>query len=270
MAPSSHPSPGKLVAEAIELVRRVGGSDPDRRLRWLVAFLDREVSDSAAAALAHRELSAFCMIGMIGTQSVPREVEVREWAVVGRLQGAPSLIQQMQRLVRDALRSLVEHGRCRLPFEVEDWVWRPEANRLELQAGGNVALNRFYAAVYSLVAEVGVKRLGLCSNADCRRLFVRKARQTYCGPRCSQRVRTERFRERNPERVRELRHAVHERKQRARFGPRVVVGRHPRQRSLLSADDRRDQRESERAKKRPKRTRAHRITHPVTRANPLK
>src|SRR5207249_10398040 len=85
MAPSSHPSPGKLVAEAIELVRRVGGSDPDRRLRWLLAFLDREVSDSAAAALALRALSAFCMIGAIGTQTAAREEEVREGAVVGRL-----------------------------------------------------------------------------------------------------------------------------------------------------------------------------------------
>ena len=251
MAPSSNPSPE--VAEAIELLSRVGGSDPSARLRWLLAYLDREVSDAAAAALAHREISAFCLIGMIGTQTPPPEQEVREWEVVGRLQEAPSLFQQIQRRVRDALRSLVEHGRCRLPFEVEDWVWRPEANRLELQAGGNVALNRFFAAVYSLVAEVGVKRLGLCSNADCRRLYVRKARQTYCGPRCSQRVRTERYKERHPERVRELRHAVHERKQRARFGPRVVVGRRREHPSSHARRQDREQREGERAKKRRKR-----------------
>src|SRR5215470_1664163 len=46
-------------AEIIEVVRLVGGSDPGRRLRWLLAFLDRDVSDAAAAVLAHRELVVF-------------------------------------------------------------------------------------------------------------------------------------------------------------------------------------------------------------------
>src|SRR5437667_9201622 len=122
MAQSRRPSPERIVAQTIELLRRVGDSDPERRLRWLLAFLDREVSDAPAAALAHREVSAFCMIAAMGAQTVPREEEVREWGVVGKLQVARSVIPQMQRVVREALRSLVEHGRCRLPFQVEEWV----------------------------------------------------------------------------------------------------------------------------------------------------
>src|SRR5207253_10413630 len=99
-------SPDQIVAEIIELISRVG-SDPGQRLRWLLAFLEREVPDDAAAALAHREVSVFCMIGGIGTQTVPREEEVREWAVLAKFRGARAVIQQMQRLARDALRSLV-------------------------------------------------------------------------------------------------------------------------------------------------------------------
>jgi hypothetical protein len=227
MTRSSGPSPDQIASDIIDVVGLIGGSDPGRRLRWLLGFLEREVPDGAAAVAAFRELSVFCMLGGIGTQTSPREAEARDWALMGKSSKAASVIQGMQALVRDALRSLVEHGRCELPFHVELWIWRPGDARLDLRAGGPVR-NRIVAAIYSLLADVGAERLGLCSNPNCRRIFVREGRQTYCGPRCSQRIRTERFKVRHPERVSDVRHEVHERRQRARLGSRVKVERKPR------------------------------------------
>lgn|SRR5215475_1615556 len=66
-------------------------------------------------------------------------------------------------------------------------------------------------------------RLRRCKR--CGALFVARKRQAYCSPRCSQAVRTKRYRSRDPERVRRLRRSSYERRQRNIHGQKVKVGR---------------------------------------------
>jgi len=67
------------------------------------------------------------------------------------------------------------------------------------------------------------RRFRFCD--PCGRPFVARRRQAYCAARCSQAVRTKRYRERDPARVRRLRREGYARKQRGLYGPKVRVGR---------------------------------------------
>ena len=68
-------------------------------------------------------------------------------------------------------------------------------------------------------------RFRLCER--CRMAFIAQKRQAYCTPRCSQAVRTKRYRSKDPERVRLLRLASYARIQREKYGANVTIARRP-------------------------------------------
>jgi hypothetical protein len=78
-----------------------------------------------------------------------------------------------------------------------------------------------------IAAEGG--RIARCARESCGRLFVRVKRGEYCGPQCSQRVRTERYRaSHSKEELSEARHLVYESKVKREKGRARKVGRRPR------------------------------------------
>jgi hypothetical protein len=138
-------------------------------------------------------------------------------------------LRATQAEVRDGLRELATTGRYRARLPLAGFERMRDGRVVPVLGGG--LFERLHAAVYALFLELG-DRAGVCEDPKCRRFFVRSGKQTYHDPRCAQRHRSERFREANPERVRELRHESHARRQRRRSpGKRIRVERRPRRKA---------------------------------------
>jgi hypothetical protein len=135
-------------------------------------------------------------------------------------------VERAQRTVREALAAFASEGRCTLRFQIVGWERLPDGRVVPLVGGD--WWSRFYGAVFMLVVELGPD-LRVCENPTCRKLFLRSKRQTYCSSPCSQRERTQRFRQKHPQRVSDLRHTSHVRRQQKRLGPHVKVRRQRRQ-----------------------------------------
>jgi hypothetical protein len=80
--------------------------------------------------------------------------------------------------------------------------------------------------VFALVVLLG-RKLAFCGDAACRKAILRSGRQAYCSPRCSQRVRTSRFKEMHPARVQQARRDHYVKAQQRKLGKKVKVGRRP-------------------------------------------
>jgi hypothetical protein len=199
-APATSPTPfdaevAAVAAEVCEQDPRLAeaivrvGMQPEQRLRWLLDFVDRDLSDRSAVASSLREVLIFVIGAGFAAGPSPRQ-EVRGlFAEILRSPRFPA--RTVQRRVRDALRELATARRMRLPYRVTEERVLPDGTMIHLAGGG--ARERFYAAVAALVSVLG-DRLAVCGNAGCRRLFVKAGRMAYCSPQCSQVVRTARFR----------------------------------------------------------------------------
>jgi hypothetical protein len=92
-----------------------------------------------------------------------------------------------------------------------------------------------------LIAAEGA-RIENCQRSQCGQLFVCRKRGAYCSKRCSQYVRTKRYREKqqNSEaskaRLSEIRHRAYERHAKARTGRNVKVGRNRERISTLGRE----------------------------------
>ena len=226
--PDAAVSEQELVREIMVGVSRFG-SDLKTRVRWLLDFVERDLSTREAARDAALQMLLFALAGRFTGEGA--RAPARMDAVSGEaldpqhVREVFSSVERLQREVKEALTAFASDGRCRLPFKIVGLERLPDGRVLPI-VGGDWR-SRFYGAVLMLAVELG-PALGVCANPKCRKLFFRSRRQAYCTPRCSQRQRTQSFRDRNPERVRELRHATHARRQRKRLGPRVRVERRPR------------------------------------------
>ncbi len=214
------------VLEGLMVALAQFGLDADARLNWLVGFVDRDLKDREAAEAATHEAMLFVFsarMAKVGPRAPARigglDDDVRD---PRQVREAVASVERAQREVRQALKAFAVDGRCTLPFKVVGWERVPDGRVLPLVGGD--WWSRFYGAIFALVSELG-RTLGVCANAKCQRLFARSKRQAYCGPRCSQRERTLRFREMHPDRVSDQRHATYVRAQRKRLGEKVSVGR---------------------------------------------
>ena len=178
------------------------GADAKARLGWLSDFVERDLTTKEAAVEASFEALVFAFaarMGGVGPRAPARMEQLSGNALDPRLiRQAPSTVARAQRAVRQALTAFASEGRCALPFKIVGWERLPDGRVLPLVGGD--WWSRFYGAVFMLVVELG-RDLRVCANPKCRRLFLRSKRQTYCGPRCSQRERTQRFREKDPQRA---------------------------------------------------------------------
>jgi hypothetical protein len=127
------------------------------------------------------------------------------------------------------LASRISHG-IRSLLRGEPWQLRvgPITLYLDLKDGRpiswNIANHRdgFLLEAHDLVAAEA-RRLRKCQRAECRRVFVANRRQVFCGPRCSQDERTERFlAKHSKEELGELRHARYVEKVKRTKGPAMA------------------------------------------------
>lgn len=87
------------------------------------------------------------------------------------------------------------------------------------------ALIPFKQVVFEETVPVLLNRLRFCRDPKCRKGFLRQRRQVYCSSHCSNRHRSERWRENNPEKASNQRHARYVNVLKAAHGPKINVKR---------------------------------------------
>lgn len=157
------------------------------RLAWLLEFARRPIGED----VRERELGelqgqilAFCV-----RQAGPHFTSER----VRRL--APAMIVQLQREAQVGINSFLSspHVGWALPRVTQRLVRDPitGVGHFELIGEPEELFPQFAA---DLVAAEGA-RIAHCERPGCNKLFVRRKRGAYCSRRCSQYVRTKRYRE---------------------------------------------------------------------------
>ena len=86
--------------------------------------------------------------------------------------------------------------------------------------------DEFFINAFTLMSRLG-DRLRRCEAEGCGTLFVATKAQVFCSARCAQRVRTIRFRRKNPDKVKDLRRAAYVKAVRKKH-PKAKVGRRKR------------------------------------------
>lgn len=196
-----------------EVLKRVGLSW-EANLRWLLAFAEEELDRVPSARLGecgHEIISFILSRGM-----VPSSLEGLE-------------PRGIQRILKEGLAALGPRGRFELRFKITRGVARTKEGAIVPVGRGDLKAT-FFSAVFDALERAG-SRLRTCQNPSCARLFLAARRQEYCGPRCSQAIRTARFRQAHPEKVRAWRREQYARAQRRKYGPKVKVSSRPRKRT---------------------------------------
>ena len=85
-------------------------------------------------------------------------------------------------------------------------------------------VNRFKVRVHEALGRFAA-RVRFCGRRECGAAFIANKRQEFCSPACSQRARTERYRAKDPERVRRRRRAAYDRAKKRKPAGRRRVGR---------------------------------------------
>jgi hypothetical protein len=206
----------------MQAITRVG-VDATARFRWLRTFAERDLKDEATLEATRFEAYAFLLTGG-GVGAQPTHVDLMVRAL-----GAPPLsgpeghraVRCLQAHLRQTFASLQTERRFRGRVSITEAVWT-EDGRLVPIAGGDEE-QRFDFAVLGLLAELA-PRLQTCPATGCGRLFLKRGRMLYCGPSCSQRTRTARFKQAHSEEVSDRRRARYVRRQKKTLGPKVMVG----------------------------------------------
>jgi hypothetical protein len=187
------------------------GLAPEERLRWLLNFGDLEPASLNAdrRAAAVQEARAFLMVEEV-------DPEVRPLLHIGPppQDETPNVLTQeevwaAQRWLKKGLELLRRTRRwdfaARVRYELDLhrgvmlWVRQKSKSRLE----------RFKALVYNSLREA---RFWFRLCPKCQRPFVPVRRQAYCSARCSQAVRTRKWRMAHPEKNRAIRRRQYQRR----------------------------------------------------------
>ena len=179
------------------------GVEPEARLRWLLLFgnLDRASLTAAQRAAVLQEARAFVVLQEVDpalrrtmgswpepTDATPNVLTRREaWSAQRWLKQGLDLLRRS-----------------------EKWNFKPRVE-YELDASGglfwtrmtaNSRLEQFKALAYEAFRDA---RFKFRRCPECKRPFVPVRRQAYCSARCSQAVRTRKWRQAHPEKNREIR-----------------------------------------------------------------
>jgi hypothetical protein len=192
------------------------GVEPEARLRWLLRFgnldLDSLTLEQKAAVL--EEARAFAFLQEI---EPPLRARMRFWPPP--IDATPNVLAKgeawsAQRWLKQGL-DLLSRG--------EKWSFVPRV-RYELDAHrdlfwarlrANSRLEQFKALAYDAFRDARF-RFRLCP--ECKRPFVPVRRQRYCSSRCSQAVRTRKWRKVHPEKNREIRRQQYRRSVTTKLG----------------------------------------------------
>jgi hypothetical protein len=193
------------------------------RLAWLLEFAQRRLGPTLTrdeVTDLQDQILAFCLC-----QAGPHFNSPDTAILI-----APALLN---------LQTQIRHGiHCFLGDPPQEWRLReitrslirdPKsgAGRLMPRGKPDLLFEHFAA---ELVAAEGA-RIAKCQRPQCGQLFVCRKRGAYCSKRCSQYVRTKRYREKQQSsearraELSEIRHRAYERRARARTGHHVKVGR---------------------------------------------
>jgi len=181
------------------------GVEPEARLRWLLRFGNLEPTSltNEQRASVKQEARAFVVLQEIDPAIRGR---MRSWpAPADTTPGSltDGEIWRAQRWINKGLGLL--GGR-------EKWTFAPRI-KYELDAyrgmlwarlRANTRLEQFKALAYDAFREARFK-FRVCPH--CRRAFVPIKRQAYCSSRCSQAIRTQKWRKAHPEKNRAIRRA---------------------------------------------------------------
>jgi hypothetical protein len=186
---------------------RVGRSSLERA-RWLLSFALRNL-DAPKKREAERlgwELCAYVDV------KLPRDRLVVQPIVTDEM-------RKCQMWLREGLLALKTTGRWEFRVELPSrHILRIDPPAFYLVSGLSLGLLPFKQVVASDTAAVLAERLRFCARAACGSPFIRYRGQRYCSTKCSQAVRSERFRTQHPD----YRHTRYEAKVRARVGSAKV------------------------------------------------
>lgn len=137
---------------------------------------------------------------------------------------------RIPRLSREETRQFQAHvkqGIWRLAQGIPWWI-APKINYgLRITNGRldshRVATSQVDFSAFEVFETLTVERDRFHFCQRCRRPFIARKRQVYCTPKCSQAVRSQRYRKKDPERFRRLRRQGYERQVRASLGPSVRI-----------------------------------------------
>ncbi len=191
---TTDPSRGPVLYPDLQRALQRVGRAPDAQARWLLGFAQSNLKQLSRDDWLNRwsETLAFALVeegALPFALFLPGPQVLRRWqAVVRRGLGVIAAGRSWpitlgpQRYELQLRRDVLTAGR----------VWKAEGFWAHLRQA-------FLAAVVRTLGTVGT-RFRLCQR--CRRPFIKRKRQTYCTSKCSQLVRTHKYRRAHRERLR--------------------------------------------------------------------
>jgi hypothetical protein len=191
-----------MVKVSSDVYARVG-LVPEPRLRWLLAFgnLDAAKLNAAQRAAAVQEARAFMLIQetepdvrpLLRAWPPPRDDTPKVLSDSEVWTAQHWLKQGLDSLRRGELWDFVP----RIRYEMD-----AHKGRFWVRLRANSRLDLFKALVYDALRDA---RFSVRHCPECKRAFVPVRRQAYCSARCSQAVRTRKWRKAHPEKNRAIR-----------------------------------------------------------------
>lgn len=168
---------------AFQRAREHIGQTPNNRVRWLLDFYQRDISELSPTEREQIALEWVVFLGESPSQNfiLPSRDQLTTW----------------QQRIRDGIGRLAEgqtwchKARANLELRVEDG---KVGSKLTLQKKGNAFRPAEFKAMEALL---GIP-LRFCANEKCHRPFIRSRRMRYCSPRCRGTVNTRKYRQHHP------------------------------------------------------------------------
>jgi hypothetical protein len=198
-------------------MERVGTSAEDRA-RWLVRFATQDLAKLSAGDLWNLQWDVLAFAAAPGSTRIAFEFYTQDGQVAVDVAYLHTWLSRLKGLAGQ-VRITMMHPDSR--EEEQPPIWNIETKMMYTfglvdgrlvdmsSANAGSTLDRFKAHVYNVLASQAA-RLRFCQN--CGQLFVARKRQEYCTGKCSQAVRTRKYRTQNPEKFRRLRHEAYERR----------------------------------------------------------
>jgi hypothetical protein len=192
------------------------GVEPEARLRWLLRFGNRDLDSLTVEeqAVVLEEARAFVFL-----QEIDPALRVRMRSWPPPVDATPNVLTETEAWCAQ----LWLHKGLGVLSRGKRWNFVPRVTyELDAHKGllwvrlrANSRLQLFKALAYDAFREARF-RFRLCP--ECKRPFVPVRRQRYCSSRCSQAVRTRKWRMKHPEKNREIRRQQYQRSVTTRLG----------------------------------------------------
>ena len=233
--------------EALLAQERVG-IRPEEAVSWLLEFANLDLDNISAGFkyMLWLDIKAFCVPLLNRTEDgyniedrVRMEVDqyppFTDLTDSEKQEDSFKIVTEIQIALRERLDSLfaanATSGIAEFPELTASFVlYRHRDNRIEKNVQSTVT-DLFFLRTIELLLSMA-ERIRNCGNSSCQRPFVANKRQAYCSRKCSQQVRTARFRgKEDPEEVSKKRHEKYVKRQEKKLSGKVKVQRRKRKSS---------------------------------------